>query len=151
MSRKARRPSLFSRHRTSEFQETRERTKEELIQIALDDTRNAIRTNMETLIARGEILDTMETTVVELGEQSQFLRKQATELKQEVRWQLQRRWIIVGVVVLLAALALVGYILFATCNNSFHFAACFGSSSNSTSASPSFSTPPSGMNTVRFV
>ncbi len=109
---------------------------EEQIAIELTETRDALKTNLDGLLARSEQLDTLDLTTNEVHFKAQEFREAAEELHTEMRWRLRRPWVILGVALLLIALGVGIYILYVACDDSFDLVTCFGGTDSSTAPAP---------------
>lgn len=99
--------------------------KERAIQRELIETQDAMRANLDAVFARGEALELADTTTFEVQERAREFRGNATELRKVQFWRKWRVCIVLGVLILLAALAAVGCgVAYAVCGGTLDAARC---------------------------
>jgi len=67
----------------------------------LEDVKGIMRQNLESMIKRGERLDQLDETVVELETQTAGFKKKSTEVKDVVWWRDLRCKIVTGIILII--------------------------------------------------
>lgn len=99
--------------------------KERAIAHELIEVQDAMRANLDAVVARGEAVELADTTTFAVAERAADFRGQATALRKVQFWRKWRVCIVLSVLVVLAALAAAGCgIAYAVCGGTIDPARC---------------------------